>query len=115
MPTAPRYHRDLLESCLGLRPESDLDRIAHDSETSYPSDPDPETWYIEGSLFAYCGKKQAALHLLQSAIQNNYCSYSNLLTDPLLAKLRADPDIDKLLTAARECQEAVRGANAQGQ
>jgi TolB-like protein len=115
MPAAPRYHRDLLESCLDLRPASDLDRIAHDSETSYPSDPDPETWYIEGSLFAYCGKKQAALHLLQSAIQNNYCSYSNLLTDPLLAKLRADPDIDKLLTAARECQEAVRGANPQGQ
>ena len=115
MPMAPRYHRDLLEACLDLRPASDLDRIAHDSETSYPSDPDPETWYIEGSLFAYCGKKQAALHLLQSAIQNNYCSYSNLLTDPLLAKLRADPDIDKLLTAARECQEAVRGANALGQ
>jgi serine/threonine protein kinase len=115
MPTAPRYHRDLLESCLGLQPASDLDRIARESETSYPSDPDPETWYIQGSLFAYCGKKQAALHLLQSAIQNNYCSYSNLLTDPLLAKLRADPDIDKLLTAARECQEAVRGANVQGQ
>jgi hypothetical protein len=53
--------------------------------------------------------------LLRSAIENNYCSYSNLLADPLLAKLRADPDIDKLLTAARECQEAVRGANAQGQ
>ncbi|MGA2904246.1 MAG: protein kinase [Candidatus Korobacteraceae bacterium] len=110
MPAAPRYHRDLLESCLGLGPASDLDRIAHESESSFPSDPDPETWYYEGVLFAYCGKKQAALHLLRSAIQNNYCSYSNLLTDPLLAKFRADPDIDKLLTAARECQEAVRGA-----
>ena len=116
MPTAPRYHRDLLESCLGLRPTSDLDRIAHDSETSFPADPDPETWYYEGALFAYCGKTQAAIHLLQSAIQNNYCSYSNLLTDPLLAKFRADPAIDKLLTAARECQEAVRQAGAgQGQ
>ncbi len=116
MPTAPRYHRDLLESCLGLRPESDLDRIAHEAETSFPADPDPETWYYEGALFAYCGKTQAAVHLLQSAIQNNYCSYSNLLTDPLLAKFRADPAIDKLLTAARECQEAVRNAGAgQGQ
>ncbi len=110
MPAAPRYHRDLLESCLGLRPASDLDRIAHDSENSFPADPDPETWYYEGALFAYCGKTQAALHLLQSAIQNNYCSYSNLLTDPLLTKFRADPAIDKLLTSARECQEAVRQA-----
>jgi serine/threonine protein kinase len=110
MPTAPRYHRDLLESCLGLRPASELDRIAHESETSFPADPDPETWYYEGALFAYCGKTQAAVHLLQSAIQNNYCSYSNLLTDPVLATFRADPAIDKLLTSARECQEAVRNA-----
>ena len=109
MPTAPRYHRDLLEACLQLRPASDLDRIAQDAETSFPADPDPETWYYEGSLFAYCGKKQAALHLLQSAIENNYCAYSNLLSDPLLTKLRADPDIDKLLTAAHECQEDAIG------
>ena len=84
MPTAPRYHRDLLESCLELRPPSDLDKLAQESETSYPSDPDPETWYYEGALFAYCGKHKAGIHLLQSAIDNNYCAYSNLLTDPLL-------------------------------
>ncbi len=111
MPTAPRYHRDLFESCLNLRPASELDRLAHEAETSFPAEPDPELWYNEGALFGYCGKKQAALHLLQSAIENNYCAYSNLLTDPLLQKLRSDPDIDKLLTAARECQEAVRGTN----
>ena len=112
MPAAERYHRDLLESCLQLTPASNLDRLAQYAVTSFPADPDPETWYNEAALFAYCGKKQAALHLLVSAIENNYCSYSNLLTDPLLEKLRSDPDIDKLLTAARECQEAVRGANS---
>jgi hypothetical protein len=111
MPTAPRYHRDLLESCLELRPASDLDKLAQEAETSYPSDPDPETWYYEGALFAYCGKQKAAIHLLQSAIDNNYCAYSNLLTDPLLSKLRSDPDIDKLLTSAHECQEAVKGSD----
>ncbi len=111
MPTAARYHRDVFESCLNLRPASDLDRLAHEAETSYPAEPDPELWYNEGALFAYCGKKQAALHLLESAIDNNYCAYSNLLTDPLLEKLRSDPDIDPLVKAARECQEAVRAAN----
>ncbi len=111
MPTAPRYHRDLFESCLNLRPASELDRLAHEAETSFPAEPDPELWYNEGALFGFCGKKQAALHLLESAIENNYCSYDNLLTDPLLAKLRSDPDIDKLLTAAHQCQEAVRGTN----
>jgi TolB-like protein len=110
MPSAPRYHRDLLESCLQLRPAADLDRIAQEAETTLPTEPDPETWYYQGALFAYCGKKPAALHLLQSAVEQNYCAYSNLLSDPLLAKLRAEPAFDKVLTAASACQDAVRAA-----
>jgi serine/threonine protein kinase/TolB-like protein/Tfp pilus assembly protein PilF len=110
MPTAPRYHRDLLEACLGLKPESELDRIAHDDETSLPTDADPETWYYQGAILAYCGKKQAALHMLQSSVEQNYCAYSNLLSDPLLAKLRTDTEFDKVLTQAGTCQEAVRAA-----
>jgi len=116
MPTAPRYHRDLLESCLQLRPAADLDRIAHDAETSLPTESDPETWYYQGALFAYCGKKQAALHLLQSAVEQNYCAHDNLLYDPLLAKLRTDTAFDKVLTAAGACQEAVKAdVNTRGQ
>lgn len=110
MPTAPRYHRDLLEACLQLRPAADLDRMAQEAETSLPSEPDPETWYYQGSIFAYCGKKQAALHLLQAAVEQNYCAHENLLADPLLAKLRTDTAFDKVLTAAGTCQEAVRSA-----
>jgi hypothetical protein len=108
MPSTPRYHRDLLESCLQLRPAADLDRMAHEAETSLPTEPDPETWYYQGALFAYCGRKQAAFHWLQSAVEQNYCSYENLLSDPLLAKLRTDAGFDKVLTAARACQGAAR-------
>jgi TolB-like protein len=110
MPTAPHYHRDLLEACLGLRPAAELDRMAQEAETNLPSEPDAETWYYQGSIFAYCGKKQAALHLLQSAVEQNYCAHENLLSDPLLAKLRTDAAFDKVLTAAGACQEAVRAA-----
>jgi hypothetical protein len=113
MPSTPRYHRDLLEACLQLRPAADLDRMALEAETSLPTEPDPETWYYQGSIFAYCGKKQAALHLLESAVEQNYCAHENLLSDPLLAKLRTDTAFDKVLTAAGACQEAVRAsANA---
>jgi eukaryotic-like serine/threonine-protein kinase len=110
MPSAPRYHRDLLEACLGLRPATELDRMAQEAETNLPSEPDAETWYYQASIFAYCGKKQAALHLLQSAVEQNYCAHENLLSDPLLAKLRTDTVFDKVLTAAGSCQEAVREA-----
>jgi len=114
MPSTPRYHRDLLEACLQLRPTSELDRIAHDDETNLPTDADPEIWYYQGAILAFCGKKQAAFHMLQSAVEQNYCAYSNLLSDPLLAKLRTDTAFDKVLTAAGACQEAVRAAASAG-
>ena len=65
MPSA-RYNRDLLESCLQLRPAADLDRMAQEAESSVPTEPDPETWHYQGTIFAFCGKKQAALHLLRA-------------------------------------------------
>jgi TolB-like protein/Tfp pilus assembly protein PilF len=108
MPTSPKYHRDLVEACLQLRPTSELDRLAQEAETNLPTDPDSETWYFQGALFAYCGKKQAALHMFQSAIAQNYCSRSNLLSDPLLAKLRTETGFNNLLSAASDCQQAMR-------
>jgi len=108
MPTAPRYHRDLLEACLGLRPSGELDRIAHEVETSQVNELDPELLYYQGAWLGYCGKNQVALQLLQSAVERNYCAYSNMLNDPLLAKLRGDPAFDKVLTSASACQEVVK-------
>src|SRR5208282_187266 len=47
MPSAPRYHRDLLEACLQLRPPSELDRMAQEAESGQPTELDVETWYYE--------------------------------------------------------------------
>jgi serine/threonine protein kinase len=112
MPTSPHYHRDLLEACLGLRPPAELDRMAHEAETAQPSDPDPELAYYQGSIFASCGKKQAALHLLKTAVELNYCAYSNLLSDPLLKTLHSERQFDEVLTAAHDCQQAMQADNA---
>ncbi|HVO82192.1 MAG TPA: protein kinase [Terriglobales bacterium] len=109
MPNTARYHRDLLEACVGLTPQSELDRIAQQDLTSQPAEPDPEIWYYQGAILGYCGKKEAALHMLKLAVEQNYCAYSNLLSDPLLAKLRAEPQFNTVLTAAHQCQQAVSG------
>lgn len=106
MPSAPHYHRDLLQACL-LGPPSELDRIAHEAETSGPTDPDPELAYYQGAVLAYCGQKKAALRMLQTAVETNYCAYSNLLSDPLLVKVRSSAEFDKILTAAHQCQQSV--------
>ncbi len=109
MSTVSHYHRDLLEACL-LGPPSQLDKLAQEAETSQPSDPDPELSYYQGAIFAFCGKKEAALHMLKTAVELNYCSYSNLLSDPLLKSLHSDRKFDEVLTAAHDCQQAIRTA-----
>jgi serine/threonine protein kinase/Tfp pilus assembly protein PilF len=113
MPTAPRYHRDLLEACLGLRTPDVADQLAHEAETTPPAAPDAELLYYQGALFADCGKRVAALHLLQGAIEQNYCAYSNLQLDPMLDKVRRTPGFDKLVAAARVCQDNVRTSTSE--
>jgi eukaryotic-like serine/threonine-protein kinase len=109
MPTNPRYHRDLLEACLE-GPPSELDRLVHEAETSSSVEADPEIGYLQGSIFAFCGKKDAAFHMLKIAIEQNYCAYSNLLSDPLVRTLHGDRKFDEVLTTAHDCQTAVMAA-----
>jgi len=105
---APRYHRELLESCLGVRPASDLDRLAPQAETAVLAEPDPEPWYYWGTAMAFCGKKEIALRMINAAVEQNYCAYSALLADPLVAKLRSSAEFDQVLTAAHQCQQSVK-------
>ena len=82
--------------------------MAHEAETNAPTATDAELLYYQGAIFAYCGKRQAALRLLHSAIEQNYCAYSNLQFDPLLVKLRGTPEFSELLSTAKQCQSKAR-------
>jgi eukaryotic-like serine/threonine-protein kinase len=107
VPSAPRYHRELTEAVLGIRPPTELDRLAQEDSSSLAAGDDPETAYQQGAELAYAGKKDAAVHMLRIAIEQNYCAYSALENDPLLDKLRATPEFADLLKAARFCQEPL--------
>ena len=69
--------------------------------------PDAELLYYQGALFADCGEREPALRVLQSAIEQNCCAYSNPRLDPLLRKVRPAPGFSKLLTSAKEYQDAI--------
>jgi len=114
MPTAARYHRDLVEAALGLRPASELDRMAQEALTMTTTADDPEPLYYIGSLFAFAGKNEAAMHTIRRAIEQNYCALSALEHDPLLSKIRPTPEFAELLKAAKFCQQPVL-AIGQGQ
>jgi hypothetical protein len=115
IPATARYRRDLAEAVLGLRPPAELDRLAQEDTTSLAAGDDPENSYYQGSLLAYGGKKDAAVHMLRLAIEQNYCSYSALENDPLLSKLRATSEFADLLEAARLCQQSVLAPSGQAQ
>ncbi|HXP47976.1 MAG TPA: protein kinase [Terriglobales bacterium] len=66
---------------------------------------DPELLYYQGSLMAFCGNRDLAVRLIATAIQHNYCAYSALELDPLLASLRGTPEFRRLRDAATKCQQ----------
>jgi hypothetical protein len=100
----PRMGRDLLPACVDPSQHSSLERLAHDAETAMLATTHAEPRYLVGTLLSYCGQKDAALRLLKSAIEQNYCAYTALQTDPLLVKLRGTPEFNGSQSAAKQCQ-----------
>jgi len=98
------FGRDFLQACLSTGQANQLDSIAKDFEAATIGEPDPERRYANGSLLAYCGQKDAAVRVLNSAVTHRYCAYGQLQRDPLLAKLRDAPEFARLVSLAKECQ-----------
>ncbi len=104
MSDAPLVGRDLLRVCLDPEQTSQLSGAAQKIETAALAGVDAEPRYEFGALLSYCGRKDAALRLLRSAVEHNYCAYTALKTDPLLVKFRGTTEFSELLSAAKECQ-----------
>jgi len=102
-----RQDRDLFEACLDPSRSVELDAITRKAESATLNENDSEAHYMVGRLLAYCGQKDAALRLLKGAIEQNYCAYTALKTDPLLTKLRGTPDMNGLLSEAEQCRNAI--------
>jgi eukaryotic-like serine/threonine-protein kinase len=100
----PLMARDVVQTCLDPQQTSQFDRAAHKIETAVLAGVDAEPRYWVGAALSYCGRNDAALRLLRSAIAQNYCAYTALQSDPLLVKLRRTPEFSGLLSAAKECQ-----------
>jgi eukaryotic-like serine/threonine-protein kinase len=112
----PLMGRDLLQACLGPQQTSQLDRAARKIEADALAQLDSEPRYYTGALLSYCGQKEAAVRLLRSAIEQNYCAHAALQSDPMLVKLRGTSEFSELLSAAKECQNrflAERSRNQQ--
>jgi eukaryotic-like serine/threonine-protein kinase len=107
--------RDLLRACLDPEQSSSLKQIAQKTEAATLADTDGEPRFLVGTLQGYCGQKEAAIRLLRSAItEYNYCAYTALQADPLLANLRQSTEFGELLSAAKTCHDGFLSRRNQG-
>jgi DNA-binding winged helix-turn-helix (wHTH) protein/TolB-like protein len=115
MSDTPLMGHDLLQACLEPQDASRLDESTWKVETAALAGVDPEPRYVFGSLLSYCGRKDAALRLLKSAIEHNYCAYQSLQSDPLLEKLRGTAEFAEVLSAAKDCRDRFLTERQQSQ
>jgi hypothetical protein len=101
----PAWFAGLLQACLKPVSNAEMHRLTQRAAPALMEQRDPEFRYYHGSLLAWCGEEDTATALIRSAIQQNYCSYAALQSDPALAKLRATPEFPALLNDAKQCQD----------
>jgi DNA-binding winged helix-turn-helix (wHTH) protein/TolB-like protein len=88
-------------ACAAHAPEAEIKSLA----ARVVADDDPEVNYFFAGHLAYCGQTDAALRMLELAIDGNYCSYPTMDRDPLFEKLRNNPSFAKIRAAAAACHE----------
>jgi len=73
--------------------------------------PDSETNYLSATHLSYVGETGAALAMLKRTVEEGYCAYPGMETDPLLANLRSKPEFVEIRSAGMRCQnEFLRNA-----
>ncbi len=103
--SSPAWFAPLLQACLKPVSQAQMHRLTQSYELPLLAQRDPEFRYYQGALLAWCGEQDMAMRLLRSAIEQNYCSYTALYSDPALAKLRNAPEFPGLVTQAKQCQD----------
>ena len=66
---------------------------------------DPEVKYWKASLQAWCGYQEAALQLLETAVDQNYRSWPAVDLDPLWDPLRDDAEFLRIRAEAMACHQ----------
>jgi TolB-like protein/Tfp pilus assembly protein PilF len=91
--------------CLERRPPSAPFPIPAEMHQQVLGIPDSEPKYAIGSIAAFCGDRKIALQLLRTAVEQNFCGYPAMDTDPLFASIRSTPEFAEVRKMAIACQQ----------
>jgi DNA-binding winged helix-turn-helix (wHTH) protein/TolB-like protein/Tfp pilus assembly protein PilF len=105
LPMTDDYGRQLLEPCLQHQPPPNGGVGAQKSRSMVMADYDPGTKYGLATADSFCGHPEFAFRELRRAIEQSYCAYPQMETDPLLTKIRAMPEFAEIRSLGIACQK----------
>jgi tetratricopeptide (TPR) repeat protein len=105
LPTTDVYGLQLLEPCLQHQPPPNGGVGAQKIRSIVMADYDPGQKYGLAAVDSFCGQPESAFRELRRAIEQDYCAYPQMETDPLLAKLRAMPEFAEVRSLGIACQQ----------
>jgi tetratricopeptide (TPR) repeat protein len=103
--TTAVYGRPLLEPGLEHQPPPNEGVGAQEVRSRVMAGRDPGSKYSLAAWDSFCGQPEFAFRELRRAIEQNYCAYPQMETDPLLAKVRAMPEFAEIRSLGIACQQ----------
>lgn len=100
--------RRLMEPCLEGARGNTLDAATAEFIAYWQRHGDSETSYAVAPMLVYCGRKAETLRFLERAVDGNFCSYPALDLDPIWARIRGDPEFQRIRTKAMACHDRFR-------
>jgi tetratricopeptide (TPR) repeat protein len=104
LPTTDVYGLQLLEPCLQHQPPPNGGVGAQKMRSIVMGDYDPGIKYALAAVDSFCGQPEFAFRELRRAIEQDYCAYPQMETDPLLTKIRAMPEFAEIRSLGIACQ-----------
>ena len=96
---------DVIRGCWPDSSTTNCADVVKQAEASYRSIPDTNAWYFGAALFAFVGKKDAAIRFLRADSEHDFCVYPSVDRDVLFDKIRDSAEFQAARQAGIGCQK----------
>jgi Flp pilus assembly protein TadD len=100
-----RHQWMLLALILRRAPAEEIAAATSKIERDASAIRDSEPHYWIGSIFSYCGQREAALRQLRTAVEGGWVAHQAMDADPMYAGVRSDPEFAAIRALAIERQK----------
>jgi TolB-like protein len=96
---------DWYRGCLARRPPSAESTLPAGVRDEILRIRDSEPKYVLSGMIALCGDRENALQILRKGVEQNFCGYPAMDTEPSFASLRGTPEFAEIRKIGIACQE----------